>query len=88
MERRGDGRCKNGQMQDSEEDQDALSEGMNDLHLKSEWMVGSVSTEETNESEGENERNVDSPTRRNPVRIALFEDTRWIPKATRPSQQP
>ena len=36
MERRGDGRCKNGQMQDSEEDQDALSEGMNDLHLKSE----------------------------------------------------
>ena len=62
--RGSDGRCKDDQMQDSEEDQDALSEDMKAFHLESERVEGSVSTEETNESESKNERNVESPTER------------------------
>jgi len=64
MERGNDGRCKDGQIQDSEEDQDALSKDMKAFHLEFEWVEGSVSTEETNESESKNERNLESPTER------------------------
>ena len=34
MERGNDGRCKDGQIQDSEEDQDALSKDMKAFHLE------------------------------------------------------
>jgi hypothetical protein len=62
--RGSDGRRKDGQMQNSEKDQGALSEDMKAFHLESERVEGSVSTEETNESESKNEWNVESPTER------------------------